>query len=60
MTLLFRSVKHDAVEIMNELRREGIPFNVYGEGGFFDREEILYIMHLLHHTRNERRKIIRK
>ncbi|WBF06780.1 UvrD-helicase domain-containing protein [Methanothermobacter thermautotrophicus] len=60
VTLLFRSVKHDAVEIMNELRREGIPFNVYGEGGFFDREEILYIMHLLHHTRNERRKIIRK
>ncbi|MDI6817828.1 MAG: UvrD-helicase domain-containing protein [Methanothermobacter thermautotrophicus] len=60
VTLLFRSVKHDAVEIMNELRREGIPFNVYGEGGFFDREEILYIMHLLHHTRRERRKIIRK
>ncbi|MDI9615182.1 ATP-dependent DNA helicase [Methanothermobacter sp.] len=59
VTLLFRSVKHDAVEIMNELRREDIPFNVYGEGGFFDREEILYIIQLLHHTRNIRRRIIR-
>ncbi|WP_370005518.1 ATP-dependent helicase [Methanothermobacter sp. KEPCO 2] len=59
VTLLFRSVKHDAVEIMNELRREGMPFNVYGEGGFFDREEILYIIQLLHHTRSIRRRIIK-
>ncbi|MCG2828505.1 ATP-dependent DNA helicase [Methanothermobacter sp. K4] len=60
VTLLFRSVKHDAGEIMNELRREGMPFNVYGEGGFFDREEILYIIQLLHHTRSIRRRIIKK
>ncbi|SCM57098.1 ATP-dependent DNA helicase PcrA [Methanothermobacter wolfeii] len=60
VTLLFRSVKYDATEIMNELARRGIPFNIWGEGGFFDREEIQYIIHLLQYTRSGGRKLINR
>lgn len=60
VTLLFRSVKKDATEIINELKKEGIPFNLWGDSGFFDREEIIYILYIFHYLRDEDKRILTK
>jgi len=47
VALLFRSVKNHADKIMKELKREGIPYTVRGDGSFLEREEIRSMLYFL-------------
>ncbi len=47
VTLLFRSVKSHAGDIISELKSNQIPFEVRGDGSFLKREEINTMLYLL-------------
>jgi len=47
VVLLFRSVKYQAGEYFEALEKEGVPFYVGADGGFFDREDILQLKDLI-------------
>lgn len=47
VTLLFSSVKHYAGDMITELEKEGIPYEIRGDGSFLKREEIRTMLYLL-------------
>ena len=47
VALLFRSVRYHADKILRELRREGIPYIVRGDGSFLKRYEVRRMLYFL-------------
>lgn len=50
VTLLFRSVKNHAGAIVQELRKEKIPYTIRGDKSFLKREEIQTMLYLMHYV----------
>lgn len=50
VTLLFRSIKHDAKKIIKELKEQGLPYTVREDPMFLKREEIRTMLYLLHYV----------
>jgi len=46
LPILFKSVRNHAPEYIQELKDKNIPFNLIGDKGFFQREEIRTILYL--------------
>jgi len=47
VALLFRSVRYHADKVLRELRREGIPYIVRGDGSFLKRYEVRSMLYFL-------------
>lgn len=47
VALLFRSVRYHGQKIINELKKEGIPYTVKGQGSFLQRSEIQTMLYML-------------
>ncbi len=47
IALLFRSVRYHAPKIIEELKRNNIPYTVKGQGSFLDRSEIRNMLYLM-------------
>ncbi len=47
VALLFRSVRNHAPKIIEELKRQDIPFNVKGQGSFLNRSEIKTVLYMM-------------
>ena len=50
VTLLFRSVKNHAGAIVQELKKEKIPYTIRGDKSFLKREEIQTMLYLMHYV----------
>lgn len=53
VALLFRSLKNHSPEFIKYLERAGIPYVTYGDGRFFDRDEIQTMLFLLSYVTQE-------
>ena len=47
VAILFKSVRSHSPEYITELREQGVPFNLIGDKGFFQRVEIRSILYLM-------------
>ena len=47
VAILFKSVRSHSPEYVNELRKQGVPFHLIGDKGFFQRIEIRSILYLM-------------